>query len=203
MRALVKHAILVPKRTVVRRIRVHSIRLFWRSTSSMRAKISSVVDIESSLEDWLKRAPRRHGIPPLNFVGGQKRMLKCHSIKRNRSRTLRRSLNTSSSASGQECAIGPRRAFNLEVTPCTARLLLNIDPNKSQLLVIMFESSPKVVKSSGSVERGVTPESTSRCIRSDTSLRRVSSIRALDHQFVPSSDNSVSMVSPLIVRSKQ
>ena len=68
-----------------------------------------------------------------------------HSINRNQSRTARRRRTISSSASGLQWAIGPRRVFRFDITRSTALTLEKIDPHKSQLALMISLSSPKVV----------------------------------------------------------
>ena len=87
-----------------------------------------------------------------------------YSMSLNQALTVICNLNTSSSASFEQCAIGPLSVFNWLITFSTAFILLKIVWKITQLDLIISPNSPNVVKSIGSSERTVTPESFSRCI---------------------------------------
>ena len=88
-----------------------------------------------------------------------------YSMSLNQSLTLNLKRSASSSAKTVQWAIGPLKPFKLFITFSTAFMLLKIDPNTFQLLLMISANSPKVVKSSGSSDLIVMPESRSLSIR--------------------------------------
>ena len=82
---------------------------------------------------------------------------KCYSINRNQSRRVNWSRTISSSASGQQCAIGPRSMFRLVMILVNAFSLEKIESKSTQLVLTISPNSPNVVKSISSSDRRVTP----------------------------------------------